>query len=86
LTPIIIMRGLALLPLLALSAAAVPANELQAILGELGGYTDLSNNILGGIAKGVERVAHKAEETVEQWLDSGREFVKQNGLTCEWSS
>ena len=82
------MRAFALIPLLFVPASwAVPASDLQAVLAEVG---DLSGGIFGGIAKGIEHVAEgvftKGKERVEQWVHDGREFVKQDGLVCEYAS
>jgi cathepsin A (carboxypeptidase C) len=82
------MKAFALVSLLFVPAAlAVPALELQSVLGEVDA---LSSGVFGGIAKGIERVAegifHDGKEKVEQWVEEGKEFVKQNGLVCEWLS
>jgi hypothetical protein len=79
------MRGLALLPLLAIPAArAVPANELQVLLSELGtGYNDIASLVAGKVAEGVAQVLNGAEEKLDTWMHDGQEFIKQGGLTCE---
>jgi hypothetical protein len=78
------MRGFALLPLLAATAVqAVPANDVQTILSELGaGYNDLASVIAGKVAEGVAQVLKGVEEKSDSWLHEG-EFIKQSGLTCE---
>lgn len=86
------MRALALLPLLSLPTTwAVPASELQTILNEIGDLAEFSgvNDLFGDITKGVGQVAkqadklfHDGQEKVEKWAEEGKEFVKQNGLTC----
>ena len=80
------MKAFALVPLLFIPAAlAVPASELQTVLGEVDA---LSGGVFGGIAKGVEHLAegifHDGKQKVEQWTEEGKDFVKQNGLVCEW--
>ncbi|KAI0066410.1 serine carboxypeptidase [Artomyces pyxidatus] len=84
------MKSLALLSLLSLPAAlAAPADELQVVLGDLTSYSDaLNGGLFGSIAKGIDTVVHTVEdvfssENVDKWMDKGREFVKQNGLTYE---
>lgn len=79
------MKAFALVSLLFVPAAlAVPAGELQVALGEFG---DLTGGALSGIAKGIEHVAegvlHNGKERIHQWVEDGKEFVKQNGLVCE---
>ena len=81
------MKAFTLIPLLFIPASwAVPTSNLQTILSEVG---DLSGGVFGGIAKGIEHVAedvfNRGKEKVEQWVQDGREFVKQNGLVCEFS-
>lgn len=78
--------------LLALPGAfAVPNSELQDVINELAGYTDLTQAIFGQAAKGVAHVVEDVEKALtkgakeaESWMDKGREFVKQSGITCEF--
>ncbi|KIP04923.1 hypothetical protein PHLGIDRAFT_31123 [Phlebiopsis gigantea 11061_1 CR5-6] len=79
------MRAFALIPLLFVPASwAVPASGLQAVLTEVG---DLSGGVFGGIAKGIGHVAegvfNDGKQKVEQWMQDGREFVKQDGFVYE---
>ena len=79
------MKAFALVSLLFVQAAlAVPAADLQTVLGEL----DLSGGVFGGIAKGIEHavegILHDGKDRIEKWAEDGKEFVKQNGLVCEW--
>lgn len=92
-----IMRVFRLLPLLSIPLVwSLPSNELQDVLNELG---SLQFDLLGDIAKEVvqatEAIAQKldhaqdtirkGQEKVEQWAEDGKQFVKQDGLVCEWS-
>ena len=81
------MKAFALVPLLfAQAALAVPAADLQTALGEF----DLSGGVFGGIAQGIEHAAesifHKGKQSIEKWVDDGKEFIKQNGLVCEYTA
>ena len=65
-----------LLPLLAATAVlAVPTGE-QVILDDL-------NRLAKDWQHVAEDVIHKGEQQVMKWVDGGREFIKQHGLTCE---
>lgn len=80
------MKAFTLIPLLFLPASwAIPTSDFQTVLGEVG---DLSGGVLSGIAKGIEHVVEDAlrsgQETVEQWMQEGKDFVKQNGIVCKY--
>ena len=88
------MRAFSLVPLLFSSVAwAIPAGEFQEVLGGLADLPEL-DSLLSDISTkaahaahawpGVEKTIHNGEEKVEQWVQEGKEFVKQNGLVCEW--
>jgi hypothetical protein len=83
------MRIVYLLPFVLPAVLAVPAGEGQTLLGDLVGYSDVANSLFGEIAKGVKHFIHGAEQVVEkkieQWFDDGKEFVKQNGIVCEFA-
>ena len=75
-------------------AWSVPANEFQTILDGLGDLPDVAavlNDIVEETvhaAQALHRPGHimqEGEEKVEQWLSNGKEFVKQDGLTCKQS-
>lgn len=79
------MRVLALASLFFVSTAhATPAPQLQTVFGDV---LDMSSGVLSGISHGIEHVAgdvfSRSKEMVEQWVDNGKEFIKQNGLVCE---
>ena len=87
------MRAFNLVPLLFLPVAwSIPAGEFQEVLGELADLPELES-IWADISTeaahvahawtGVEKTIQKGEEKVEQWIEEGKEFVKQNGLVCE---
>jgi hypothetical protein len=75
------MKNLAwLLPLVASVARAVPANDAQVLLSQLGvGYSDFADQVV----EQVGQVLHNANEKVETWMQDGRDYIKQSGLTCE---
>jgi hypothetical protein len=75
------MKHLAwLLPLAASVARAVPANDAQVLLSQLGvGYSDFADQVV----EQVGQVLHNANEKVETWMQDGRDYIKQSGLTCE---
>jgi hypothetical protein len=75
------MKHLAwLLPLVAPVARAVPANDAQVLLSQLGvGYSDFADQVV----EQVGQVLHNANEKVETWMQDGRDYIKQSGLTCE---
>ena len=80
------MKFLATLFLLLPAVLAVPAGEDQAFLGGYTGYSDLLGTPFGDIAKGVKHTAEDAKEIfTEHWFDKGKNFVKQNGITCEFT-
>lgn len=87
------LTSLSLLSLIsALAARAAPFDELeglQAVLADQHGFSPLASGIFGGVVDGAEKAAADArkaatgaKEAVERWAQGGREFVKQNGLTC----
>ena len=77
--------ALALIPLLATPYAwASPANiDLQEVLQ---GVADASGGLFHDIAKGVERVVdgvwHKPHDTADRWVEQGKQFIKQDDMTC----
>lgn len=80
------MKVLSILLLFAFPAAlAVPTSEqtvldgVEAIAGAIGGPLVE----IGGSLKHVLDDVFGAKGTVSKWIDDGKEFVKQNGLTCE---
>jgi len=81
------MKVLTLLPFFLPAVFAAPAGEEQTILSNIVGYSDLTGGIFSEFVKGVEYIIHGAEKVVEKkvekWVESGKEFVKQNGLVCE---
>lgn len=86
------MRALAILPLISLPLVqGIPASEFQTVLNEIGDISDFTGGLFGGIAKGIgsaakqaEKIFHGGQEKVEKWVEKGKEFVKQNGLTCTY--
>jgi len=54
---------------------AAPAEDAQVILGDPAGRPGL---------QGAEGIFNKGEETVHQWSENGKQFIKQHGLTCKW--
>ena len=80
------MQFLAALFLLLPAVLAAPTGEEQVFLGGHTGYSNLLGTPFGGVAKGVEHVVQDAKEKfTEHWFDKGKNFVKQNGLTCEFT-
>ena len=87
------MRAFNLVPLLFLPVAwSIPAGEFQEVLGELADLPELES-IWADISTeaahaahawtSVEKTIQKGEEKIEQWVEEGKEFVKQDGLVCE---
>jgi hypothetical protein len=69
----------ALLPLLALVSVvlAVPQYSPQFVVG-------ISEQDVQNIPEGTSSVFDKAEDTVERWVQGGRDFINLNGLTCQF--
>lgn len=78
------MKVTTLIPLLAAYVSASPAFDAQIVLSDL--TSQSSGNLFGGldgIFNGADKVFDKVHDKVEQWAHEGKEFIKQNGLTCE---
>ena len=66
-----------ILPFLAATAVlAVPTSD-QVLLNELGTVANEWQHAAGDILR-------EGERRVMKWIDGGREFVQQHGLTCEY--
>lgn len=78
------MKVAILIPLLAAYVSASPALDAQTVLGGI--TKQSSGNLFGldGVLHGADKIFDKVHDKVEQWAHEGKEFVKQNGLTCEW--
>ncbi len=62
---------------------------LQTVISSTGRLNEFANDVLGNventgknILKHGKNVLKGAEGRVERWVESGREFVKQQGQTC----
>ncbi len=65
-----------LLPLFAATAVlAIPTGE-QVLLDDV-------SRLAKDWQHAAEDVIHKGEQHVMKWVDGGRDFVQQHGLTCE---
>jgi len=64
--------SLALIP----AIFAAPAEEAQLILGE-------TKPIQRPHFQGVEDIINKGKEVTHQWVEDGKQFIKQHGLTCK---
>ncbi len=78
-------------------ATPVDANDLQTLLSELPEYPYVIDSILGEATLGVEKTAKTildevskvvfgAGEKIEQWMEDGREFIRQHDHTCAYQS
>jgi len=80
------MKVLTLLPLLLPAVLAAPAGDEQSLFNIVMDNSDLTG-VFGGIVKSVEHLVlgaeKEVEKQVEQWMEGGKEFVKQNGLICK---
>jgi hypothetical protein len=80
------MKVLALLPLLYIhSALAAPPSDVQIVLGQAAALVDaLREGFVSTVENDVATVVHNTEykDRVESWVENGKEFVEQNGLTC----
>jgi len=74
------MKVFSLLPLALVPAIfAAPGDEAQVILGG----TDPLQSGLFHLPQGVEGIIDKGKEKVVQWIENGKHFIKQHGLTCK---
>lgn len=64
--------SLALIP----AIFAAPAEEAQLILGD-------TNPIQRPHFHGVEGILNKGKEVAHQWVEDGKQFISQHGLTCK---
>jgi hypothetical protein len=84
------LRALTLLPLVYIpTLLAAPATDVQIVLGETVSIVDTLHN---GLSYSEEKngavldVAYDGTSTdankAQTWFEEGKEFLKQNGLTC----
>jgi hypothetical protein len=84
------MKALTLLPLLYIpTLLAAPATDVQIVLSETVSVVDTLYNGLSYSEEengAVLDVAHDGTSTdankADSWFEEGKEFLKQNGLTC----
>jgi cathepsin A (carboxypeptidase C) len=74
-------KVLSLLPLaFAIPAIlAAPAEDAQVVLGGAGH----AQSGLLPLPHAVEGIINKGGESVHQWYEDGKQFIKQHGLTCK---
>lgn len=74
-------KVLSLLPLVLIIPAilAAPAEDAQVVLG---GTSHVQNSPFH-LPDAVEGIINKGEDKVHQWIENGKQFIKQNGLTYE---
>jgi hypothetical protein len=90
------LKALALISLLSVvpNTVAVPFGGEQVPLGGIGQglntYGDFPGNVISQITPVAKHLLHDAEklavkgkETVQKWIENGKEFVLQNGLICK---
>ena len=68
-----------LIPLLAVATTvlAVPATQQQVLLDDL-------SRTAKDWQHAAEDVLRKGEQQVTKWMEGGKEFIRQHGLTCEY--
>lgn len=86
--------SLSLFPLLSITTILASPVSDQTVLNSIhsNGYSDLTGNLFGGIAKEVSQLVHDAaqhmfegsmKEKAEKFVHEGKQLVKQNGLVCK---
>ena len=72
------MRALTatLLPILAATTVLAAPPVEQVVLGDLSRTAQEWKHAAAGII-------HEGQKQVTKWVEGGREFVKQHGMTCE---
>ena len=81
------MKAAILFLLLSISVHAFPAFDAHVVLGGVTRYSadHLGDNASGGVTEVLheaEKIFDTLEEKAGQWVDGGRNFIKQNGLSC----
>lgn len=84
------MRSLILILFISASVVLASPTVEQTVLGGVSdSYSDFASGLLGNIAKGVEHTVHNVlgnkkvpKHAVNRWINSGKEYIEQNGLTC----
>ncbi|EGO03578.1 hypothetical protein SERLA73DRAFT_175099 [Serpula lacrymans var. lacrymans S7.3] len=79
------MKALSILPLLCFSAVlAAPAVEEQLAFGDILDYgSSPFERLQHPTVKHVQDVLKEGEKTIHKWIEHGKSFVKENGLTYE---